>query len=153
MEDTMPEIQPAAEYKAVIVLSPRLTIGPAANRAAVLSTGLVAHAPEIIGQNPCTKDGISLLGFTKVPIPILTSRPDQSLLELADEGKKRNCITIVFLSRAQGMRSYDEYLRSISGTNYADLDVDAVALYGTKKAINSLTGNLPALRAYWESPE
>ena len=142
----MSDTQPATEIKAVIVLSPRLTIGPAANRAAVLSTGLVAHAPEIIGQNPSTKDKISLLGFTKVPIPILTSRPDQSLVELADEGKKKNLITIVFLSRAQGMRSYDEYLKSVSETNYAELDVDAVAFYGTKKAVNSLTGNLPALR-------
>lgn len=52
-------------------MAPHLGKGESANRAAVLSTGLAARHPEIIGGSLVTKDGIDLLGFTKVPIIVL----------------------------------------------------------------------------------
>lgn len=134
------------DKKIVIVISAQLGKGPTANRAAVLATGLAAHVPNMIGSNAKTKDGLEILGFTQIPIPILTTKPDTSLSELAKKAGELNCIVVVFLSRAQGMRSYEEYRQSIAQTDSQDLDIDAVALYGDKLSVTRVTGNLPALR-------
>lgn len=132
--------------KIVIVVQSTLGIGLAANRAAVLATGLAAHVPNMIGQNLTTKDGVTLLGFTQIPIPILASRLDTSFFELAKKSEQLGCKVIVFLARAQGMRSYEEYTDSIAQTPYADLDIDAIAIYGDPKSVTKVTGNLPSLR-------
>ncbi len=134
------------DKKIVIVISANLEIGQAANRAAVLATGLAAHVPHMIGVDVATKDGHTLLGITQIPIPILTTKPDTSLSVLAGKGQELGCMVIPFLSRVQGMTSYDEYIQSIGQSNYQDLDIDAIALYGDKKSVTSITGNLPALR-------
>jgi len=134
------------ELKVVIVVSPFLGIGLAANRAAVLATGLAIHIPSLPGQNLVTKDGVELLGFTQIPIPILTVKPEVSLLELCKRSEELGCKIIVFLTRAQGMRSYEEYRNSVAETNYNDLDIDAIAIYGDKKSVTKITGSLPSLR-------
>jgi len=132
--------------KIVIVVSSSLGIGLAANRAAVLATGLTAHVPNMTGENLKTNDGKTLLGFTRIPIPILASKPDTSFLELANKSEELGCKVIVFLTRAQGMRSYQEYKNSVAQTNYSQLDIDAIAIYGDNKSVTKLTGNLPSLR-------
>jgi hypothetical protein len=132
--------------KVVIVISALLDKGPATNRAAVLATGLAAHVPNMIGQNPITKDGKTLLSFTQMPMPILTTKPETSLVNIAKQAESLGCLTIVFLSRAQGVRSYQEYIQSIAQTNYDDLDIDGIAIAGETKTVTSLTGNLPSLR-------
>lgn len=132
--------------KIVIVVASTLGIGLAANRAAVLATGLAAHVPHMIGSDSVTKDGKKLLSFTQIPIPILVARPDVSLVSLAEKSESVGCTTIVFLSRAQGMRSYQEYIKSIKQTNYADLDIDGIAISGETKTVTKLTGSLPSLR-------
>lgn len=140
------DMNPENEVKIVIVVKSTLGIGLAANRAAVLATGLAAHVPNMIGQNLTTKDGATLLGFTQIPIPILAARPETSFLEMAKRSEQLGCQVLVFLTRAQGMRSYDEYIRSVAQTDFAELDIDAVAIYGDPKSVTKLTGNLPALR-------
>lgn len=132
--------------KIVIVVAQHLGIGLAANRAAVIATGLAAHVPNMIGSNATTKDGKGVLGFTQIPMPILVARPDVSLLDLAQKSEGAGCTTIIFLARAQGMRSYKEYLESIKQTEYKDLDIDAVGIAGETKQVTKLTGNLPSLR-------
>ncbi len=134
------------DKKIVIVISANLEKGQAANRAAVLATGLAAHVPHMIGVDVTTKDGKTLLGITQIPIPILTTKPDTSLSIIAQKSQELGCMVIPFLSRVQGMTSYDEYIQSIGQSDYQDLDIDAIALYGDKKSVTSLTGNLPALR-------
>ena len=135
-----------ANLKIIIVIDSSLGIGLSANRAAVLATGLAAHVPNMIGDNLITLDGITLQGFTQVPIPILTSKPDTSFLELANKSEEKGCKVIVFLSRAQGMRSYEEYKNSVALSKYSELDIDAIAIYGDNKSVTKITGNLPALR-------
>jgi hypothetical protein len=139
-------MNPEDQIKIIIVVSSSLGIGLAANRAAVIATGLAKHVPNMIGQDVVTKDNISLLGITQIPIPILAAREDTSFLELAKKADKLGCKVVIFLTRAQGMRSYEEYIKSISKTNYDDLDIDAIGIFGDPKMVTKLTGNLPALR-------
>lgn len=132
--------------KIVIVLDLNLGKGLAANRAAVLATGLASHIPNMIGENLTTADGKTLLGFTQVPIPILASKPETSFHELLEKSEEMGCRAIVFLGRAQGMRDYQEYKASVAQANYSDLDIDAIAIWGESRSVTRLTGNLPALR-------
>jgi hypothetical protein len=134
------------QIKVVIVVSSALGIGLAANRAAVVATGLAKHVSNMIGPNITTKDGKLLLGITQIPIPILSARSDVSFMELVKKADKLNCQVVLFLTRAQGMRSYEEYIKSVAETSFNDLDIDAVGIYGDPKAVTKLTGNFPALR-------
>jgi hypothetical protein len=132
--------------KVVIVVSSSLGIGLAANRAAVIATGLAKHIPNMIGPDVTTKDGVSILGITQIPIPILAARADTSFIEIAKKADKLGCKIVVFLTRVQGMRSYNEYTKLVADTNYDDLDIDAIGIFGDPKAVTKLTGNLPSLR-------
>ena len=134
------------EIKIVIVVAEHLEKGPAANRAAVIATGLAAHVPDMIGANAITKDNKSVLGFTQISIPILIARQNVSLVDLSQKAESLGCTVIIFLARAQGVRSYLEYVESIKNTNYADLDIDGIGISGETKTVTKLTGNLPSLR-------
>lgn len=100
----------------------------------------------MIGTNLTTNDNIELLSITQIPIPILSAKPEISLLALVDKAKEFGCKTILYLARAQGMRSYEEYTESVALTSYKDLDVDAIAIWGDPKSVTRITGNLPSLR-------
>ena len=136
----------AQNHKIALVISPDLDIGQAANRSAVLASGLAAHHPEIIGEDILTADGIRLPGFTKVPIVVLSAKDSASINILSEKGRKLGCTVLIFLTRAQGLRSYQAYIASVGKTPAENLDVDAFIIYGAKKAVNKVTGNLPILR-------
>jgi hypothetical protein len=136
----------AQENKIAIVVDPRLGKGQVANRTAVLATGLAAHHPEIIGGDLVTADGVNLPGFTKVPIAVLVAKNGASIPDLFAKGRELGCTALAFLSRAQGLRSYAEYAQSVASSNADSLDVDAFIVYGPRKRINKITGNLPMLR-------
>jgi hypothetical protein len=138
--------QLAKENKIAIVVAPSLGKGTAANRSAVLATGLAARHPEVIGPDLTTADGITLPGFTKVPIAVLTAKANANVPEIASKARQLGCTTLVFLSRAQGLQSYHEYTKYIAGLSEQNLDIDAVIMYGSKKQVNRITGNLPLLR-------
>jgi hypothetical protein len=53
---------------------------------------------------------------------------------------------MVYLSRAQGLRSYAQYTESIARDRFEELDVDGLILYGSKKRVNKVTGNLALIR-------
>ena len=100
----------------------------------------------MIGANAITKDNKSVLGFTQISIPILIARQNVSLVDLSQKAESLGCTVIIFLARAQGVRSYLEYVESIKNTNYADLDIDGIGISGETKTVTKLTGNLPSLR-------
>jgi hypothetical protein len=145
VDDTTSVDQLAQTHRIALVLDPALDRGAVGNRCAVLASGLAARHPEIIGTDLITLDELPLPGFTKVPMSVLVGK-GQPLNEMASRARERGCTTIVFLSRAQGMRSYEAYRESVAQTQAADLDVDAFAIFGTKKAVNSIVGALPCLR-------
>ena len=136
----------ALEMKIALVMRADLDRGAVANRGAVMATGLALRHPEIVGPDLVTRDGLTLPGFTKVPIVVLAAREEPPLSSLAQRAREKGLTTLVFLSRAQGMRSYEAYSDSVADSDAADLDVDALLVYGPRKAVNQVTGNLPALR-------
>jgi hypothetical protein len=134
----------ATTHRIAFVLDSTLDRGAAGNRCAVLATGLAARHPEIVGGDLVTADDVRLAGFTKVPIVVLLAKDSPRVV--AEKARALGCTTLVFLTRAQGMRSYAAYAESVARTTAGDLDVDAVAIFGPKKSVNSLVGALPCLR-------
>jgi hypothetical protein len=70
---------------------------------------------------------------------------------------KPKALDWIFLFKAQFKRftynkhthrefAVTEYTKSIAGTPEENLDVDAFIIYGPKKKVNKITGNLPVLR-------
>jgi hypothetical protein len=143
--EAAPPDQLAVEMKIALVMHADLDRGAVANRGAVLATGLAMRHPEIIGPDLATQDGKVLFGFTKVPIVVLSAR-EESLVALEARAHEKGLTTLVFLGRAQGMRSYEAYRESVAETGAADLDIDALLLYGPRKAVSQVTGSLPSLR-------
>ena len=136
----------ARDNRIAIVLDPALNTGQMANRAAVLATGLTAQHPEIVGNDLQTADGRRLYGITKVPVAVLAARSQEEVARLTARADQLGCTLLVYLSRAQGLRSYTEYEASIAQDRFDQLDVDAVILFGPRKTVNKLTGNLPLIR-------
>jgi hypothetical protein len=143
--DQKPVDELALTHRIALVVNPSLDRGAAGNRCAVLATGLAARHPEIIGPDLVTADGVPLPGFTKVPMAVLVGK-SEPLGELARRARELGCTTLVFLARAQGTRSYEAYRESVAQTQASNLDVDAFAIFGPKKAVNSVVGALPCLR-------
>lgn len=129
-----------------MVVAPNLGKGQVANRTAVLATGLAAHHPEIIGTDLITADGINLPGFTKVPIVVLVAKDEASIPNLFAKSREQECTTLIYLSRAQGLRSYTEYTQSVAASTVDNLDVDAFVIYGPRQKVNKVTGSLAMLR-------
>ena len=136
----------ARDNRIAIVMDPTLKTGQMANRAAVLATGLAAHHPEIVGKDLQTADGRRLSGITKVPMAVLAAKNQADVAGLSVKAAQRDCTLLVYLTRAQGLRSYSEYEDAIAQERFDQLDVDAVLIYGPKKTVNKLTGNLPLIR-------
>ena len=131
----------ARDNRIAIILDPDLAVGQMANRAAVLATGLTARHPEIVGPELETADGRRLQGITKVPMAVLAARDAAEVRRLTLKADQLGCTLMVYLSRAQGLRSYEAYQTSIARDRFDELDVDGVILYGPKKRVNKVTGN------------
>ena len=136
----------ARDNRISIVLAPDLNKGQMANRAAVLATGLAARHPEIVGPDLQTADGQTINGITKVPIAVLAVKTNKDIADLVEKAATNQSTLVVYLSRAQGLRSYEEYTDSIAKDRFDQLDVDSLILYGPKKEVARMTGNLPLVR-------
>lgn len=132
--------------KIVIVMDENLGMGVTANRAAVLMSGLASKYSEVIGEEHSTSDGVTINGFTKVPVAILAKPDTVNYHSIIEKSSLLSCDYFIFLKRAQGLRSYEEYSLSIGTDKFCNLDIDSILIYGSAKSINKITGGFSALR-------
>lgn len=133
--------------KCVIVLDEALPVGLLANTAAVLGLSLGNHVAELIGPDIIDSDGLMHKGITAVPIPILAADRDtlKSLYVTAmEEGKELQVIG--FNTTAQQCHHYELYSQTMMQKSVDELDYLGVCIYGPKKIINRLCGQLKLLR-------
>ena len=135
-----------SDLKCVIVIDHTLSRGQAANRAAVLTSGIMNLHPEMIGRDIVTKDGHKVNAISRVPIPILMTGGDFSFFQTIKEAEQGGCQVVLYFGYAQGLRSYKAYEEYISDKELSSLDIDGILLYGPKKRVNRLTGRLPMLK-------
>lgn len=132
--------------KIVLVVDPELPLGLITNTAAYLSFSLGQSLENILAEDAIDSLGRVHMGTSPITMPIL--KADKELLKSIFEKASENPdITIMDLTNvAQRHNVYTEYIKEIKTTNIEDLEYSGLALFGAKKAVNSLTGSLPLLR-------
>lgn len=134
--------------KCVLIVDPNLPIGVISNTTAALGISLASGINGMIGKKVLDRDQRMHEGITNVPIPILTLSKEEiknkydDLLEKNDPEIK----VIGFSDVAQKSLSYEDYELKLSLTGKDQINYLGLCLYGPKKKINKLTGNLKMLR-------
>lgn len=135
------------DEKCVMIIDENLPIGLIANTTAVLGATLGKINKQIIGNDVCDLDNKIHPGIVNIPIPILKAN-SQIIRELLD--KTNNYLdeisVIDFCDLAQSCKDYEDYTSKMKLTSEKTLNYSGICLYGNKKRINKLTGNLPLLR-------
>lgn len=138
----------ANSTKCVMIIDENLPAGVIANTAAILGITLGKRFPEAVGNDVSDKSGSAHLGIIEFPVPILKGSP-QLIREVRQRlyTKEFEDVTAVdFSDTAQGCKTYDEFVRKIAETEEENLLYLGIGLFGGKKKINKLTGNIPLLR-------
>lgn len=134
--------------KCVLIMDEALPLGVIANTAAILGVTIGRCAPQMVGKDVVDGDKKTHIGIVEFPIPILKGSRDflaklREKLYLPDYA---DVTTVDFSELAQGCRVYEEYMEKMAQTPGESLRYLGLALCGTKKAVNKLTGSLPLLR-------
>ncbi|HEY8999223.1 MAG TPA: DUF2000 domain-containing protein [Candidatus Saccharimonadales bacterium] len=133
------------EQKCVVIINEQDAPGVAANTIACLSFGLGAvFADAVVAPTP-DKNGVPHGGIIDRPVPILRADGDTMrsiFLKAQDSGVH----VFDMNNRAQEAHTLDEYKRLLAETETEALNYAGIALYGPKKEVNKLTGNLKLFR-------
>lgn len=131
-----------------MIIDSELPIGIVANTSAILGITLGKHIPEQVGADVMDASGQNHLGIITIPVTIL--RGDKAILkDLRDHlyGTEFSDLIIAdFSDVAQGCYTYSEYIAKAAATAESDHNYFGIAIYGSKKKVNKLTGFMPLLR-------
>ena len=136
------------DKKCVMVIDENLPLGIITNTAAVMGLTLGKHFPHLVGPDVFDKTGNCHLGIIEFPIPILKGN-DLLIKELREKlyQPEFSELTVVdFSDVAQGCKTYDEFIGKINAVPEADLNYFGLAICGSAKQVNKLTGSMPLLR-------
>lgn len=137
-----------SEVKCVVLIDDNLPSGILANTAAILGVTLGEKVPECVGCDVTDASGFSHAGIVTIPIPVLKSNTEalKIIREKLFEPEYADLITVDFSDVAQCCNVYDGYIHNAADTEEKDFTYLGIALYGSKKKINRLTGSMPLLR-------
>jgi hypothetical protein len=135
-----------AAVKCVMVIDDDLPRGLAVNAAGVLALTLGRRIESIVGPDVTDGSGGNHVGITTIPIPILKAHADQLRQIRLQAAELDGLLVVDFTDAAQTTTTYDDYTEKIAGVPTDRLEYLGVALYGSKKHVNKLTGSLPLVR-------
>jgi hypothetical protein len=134
--------------KCVIIIDEDLPLGLIANTAAVLSLSLGHKIENLIGHDLKDSEGNQHVGITTTPIPIL--KGDSSTIKTIRHKLFENAFDDVFVvdfcNVAQETKTYDDYSARLENMPIEKLLYLGIAMYGPKKKVNQLTGNMGLLK-------
>lgn len=134
--------------KCVMIIDKDMPIGMIANTAAALGISIGSQVNGLTGKQLKDMNGRIHEGVTNIPIPILTLSKEElknkydELLEKNDSDFK----IIGFNNVAQNSLSYDDYEINLASSGKTQISYLGLCIYGPKKKVNKLTGNLKMLR-------
>lgn len=134
--------------KCLMVIDTELPIGLIANTAAVLALTLGKKIEGIVGSDVFDASGRRHVGITNMPIPILRGSMDK-IKELRNKTAMEDfsdLLVVDFSNAAQTTTNYEAYTEKIATLTAEDLQYLGIALWGDKKKVNKLTGNIPLLK-------
>jgi len=134
--------------KCVMVIDESLPLGIIANTAAIMGITLGKKMPEVVGDDVTDQSGNAHLGIIEFPVPILrgSSEDIRHIREKLYQPDFRDLTVVDFSDLAQGCKTYDEFVRNMRCVPESALQYLGVAICGTKKKVNKLTGSMPLLR-------
>lgn len=134
--------------KCVMIIDSELPVGIQINTAAALGISIASEIEGLTGKKLVDRDGNLYEGVTNIPIPILALKKEE-IKKKYDEflSKKSDEVKIIgFSDVAQKSLSYEDYERVLARTDYGRVNFLGVCIYGPKKLVNKMTGNLKILR-------
>ena len=134
--------------KCVMVIDEGLPLGMIANTAAIMGITLGKKMPEVVGADVTDQSGSEHLGIMDFPVPILRgTRPDiKQIREKLYQPEFQDLTVVDFSDLAQSCKTYDEFMEKMGRVSESDLQYLGVAICGSRKKVNKLTGNMPLLR-------
>lgn len=134
--------------KCVMVIDEHLPLGMIANTAAIMGITLGKKMPEVVGADVTDKTGNAHLGIIEFPVPILKGNAEsiKAIRERLYEPDFADLTVVDFSDLAQGCKTYDEYIMKMKDVSEMDLKYFGIAICGTKRKVNKLTGSMPLLR-------
>ncbi len=138
------------QTKTVIVADETLPAGLLANTAAILGVTLGKCLPECVGEDVQDASGLWHKGIVLNPIPILKGNRELiKSLRAKLFGEAYDDVTVVdFSDVAQSCVVYSDYTAKARKTTESDHNYLGIAIHGSKKKVNSLTGSLPLYRKH-----
>jgi len=131
--------------RCVIVVDAALPAGLAANAAAVLAVTLGAREPGVVGDDIVDGDDRIHAGLFRNGLPILkAARAD--LTELRERAADAGLGVVDLPAFGQQTNDYEEFRSAVARTAAADLEYLGLAVYGERRPVGRLTGNLSLLR-------
>jgi len=134
--------------KCVMVIDENLPLGIISNTAAIMGITLGKQIPDTVGSNVIDKTGNTHMGIIEIPVPILKGN-NTSIKELREklyQPEFSDLIVVDFSDVAQCCNTYDDFIRKISNVPEHELQYYGIAICGSKKQVNKLTGSMPLLR-------
>ena len=132
--------------RCVVVVEESLRPGRAANATGMLALTLGATIAGLPGAPLIDADGDVHRGL--IPQGLLVLRaPADRLAELRAQAAASEEVAVIdFPTYCQQTTDYDEVRRRVAGIPTAELRYLAILLYGPRRAVSRLTGNLALLR-------
>lgn len=134
------------EQKFVILLDSKLPAGLLANTAAVLALTIGRSVESIIGADVADSAGQLHKGITIIPLAILRSSSEEIVRIREQASQMPDLLVVDVTNAAQTTKNYDDYTKKIASLPIEQLVYLGLALYGSKKSVNRLTGNIGLLR-------
>ena len=131
-----------------MVIDERLPLGIIANTAAIMGITLGKKMPEVVGADVTDKTGNEHLGLIEFPVPILKGNAEsiKTIRERLYEPDFSDLTVVDFSDLAQGCKTYEEFIEKMKEVSEIDLNYFGIAICGSKKKVNKLTGSMPLLR-------
>lgn len=134
--------------KCVMIIDCNLPLGIIANTAAIMGITLGKKMPDVVGCDVVDQTGNKHLGIIEFPVPILKGSKDgiKEIREKLYLPEYEDLTVVDFSDCAQSCQTYDEFIEKIAKVPENDLNYFGIAICGSKKKINKLTGSIPLLR-------
>jgi hypothetical protein len=133
--------------KCAIVVDGALPAGLAMNAAAVLAFSLGhSYGQPVLGPDVKDRDGQVHRAITAAPIPILRADAAGLRTIVAKASADPELFLVDFTEVAQAARDYGDYTASMGAAGSDEHVYAGLALVGSKKSVNRLTGSMPLYR-------
>lgn len=134
--------------KCVMIIDENLPLGMAVNTAAIMGISMGKEIPEIVGKDVFDQSGNRHLGIIEFPVPILKGNAQsmQMIREKLYEPEFSDLTVVDFSDLAQGCKMYEEFIDKMTLVSETELQYLGIAICGSKKKVNKLTGSMGLLR-------